>query len=141
MTDWDPYTILWLPHDPHLTGPQVLHGYLRRMNWMYRTTPDQERWPVQAARIGAACWALRTRARRRQILADLAIRSNKLRAYGHPDLSAVADESLTPLLGTNLTLEEACDRRALEREAAALRLERAQLRRNRPGPRRHGPRR
>jgi hypothetical protein len=126
MTGWDPYQILWLPHEPDLTGWQVLRGYIRRMNWMYRTTPDREQWHAQAARIGAACWTLRTRARRRQLLADLAIRSNELRTYAHPEINAMADELLTPLLGTDLTLGEACDLRALEREEAALRLERTQ---------------
>ena len=126
MTCWDPYQILWLPHDPHLTGWQVLRAYIRRMNSMYRTTQGREQWPGQAARIGAACWAMRTRARRREILADLAVQPGWLGTYAHPDVTAMADRLLTPLLGGHYTLEEACDLRALEREAAALRLERAE---------------
>ncbi len=103
---------------------------------MYRTTPDREQWPSEAARIGTACWALRTRARRRAILADLAVQPGPLRSYAHPNVAAMADRLLTPLLGSDYTLEEACDLRALEREAAALRLERAQAgqpRRRPPG--------
>jgi hypothetical protein len=130
MTSWDPYQVLWLPHDPDLTGWQVLRGYVRRMNWMYRTTPDRERWSRQASRIGRACWVLRTRACRRGILADLAVQPGWLRSYAHPDVTVMADAQLTPVRGGH-TLEEACDMRALEREAAALRLERAATRQRR----------
>jgi hypothetical protein len=45
----------------------------------------------------------------------------------------MADALLTPLLSSEHTLVGACDVRALEREAAALRLERAQ-----DGKPRHG---
>jgi len=134
MTGWDPYQILWLEHDPHLTGWQVLHAYVRRMNWMYRSTRDQEQWPSQASQIRHAAWVLRTRAHRHRILADLAIQSGWPRTYAHPDVAVMANSLLTPLLGADLTLEEACDLRALEREAAALRLERAQAGRWRHGP-------
>ena len=51
MTGWDPYQILWLYHDPHLTGWDVLRAYHRRMNWMYRTTQDQEQWPSQVSQV------------------------------------------------------------------------------------------
>jgi hypothetical protein len=106
------------------------------LNVMYRTTPDHEQWPGQASRIGRACSVLRTGARRRQILADLAVQPGWLRSYAHPDVTAMADALLTPLLSSDHTLEEACDLRALEREAAALRLERAQA--GRPRGRRPG---
>jgi hypothetical protein len=57
---------------------------------------------------------------------DLAVQPDWLRIHAHPDITALADALLTPLLGGDHTLEEACDLRALEREAAALRLEREQ---------------
>jgi hypothetical protein len=85
----------------------------------------REQWSAEAARISAAYRVLRTRVRRRLVLTDLAIRSNWLRTCAHPDVRAMADAQITSLVGTDLTLEEACDRRALEYEAAALRLERA----------------
>ena len=77
---------------------------------------------------------MRTRARRRRILADLAMQSGWPRAYAHPDVAALVEMMLTPLLGEDHTLEEACDLRALEREAAALRLERVQSRQRRGRP-------
>jgi hypothetical protein len=74
---------------------------------------------LEAARIGAACRALRTRGQRHRILADLAVQPGCWWAIDHPDVRAMAGALLTPLIGGGLSLEEACDRRALEREAAA----------------------
>jgi len=48
----------------------------------------------------------------------------------------MADGLLTPLLGSDYSLDEVCDLRALEREAAVLRLERAQAGQPRRKPRR-----
>jgi hypothetical protein len=124
VAGWDPYLILWLPHDPRVTTWQVVRAYARRMNSMYATT-SHEQWPGEAARIGAACRVLCTRSRRRQMLADLAVQPGCQWAFDHPGVRVMAEALLTPLIGGGLSLEEACDRRALEREAAALRLERA----------------
>jgi hypothetical protein len=58
------------------------------------------------------------------MLADLAAQRGLLDFLLEPDVcAALADTVLTPLRGP-VGLDEACDRRALEREAALMRLER-----------------
>jgi hypothetical protein len=71
MRSWDPFEVLWLPHDPDLSGWQVVQAYVRRMNQMYAVVADPARWPAEAVRLRRAAWALRTPGRRRQVLADL----------------------------------------------------------------------
>lgn len=123
VTTWDPFQTLWLPHDATLPGRQVLRAYLRRMDIMYRTVRDPEQWPREAERLWRAAWALRTRKQRRQVLADLAVQPGLLAGLGFdPQRAALAGELLTPLFN-EAGLDETCDRRALEREAALMRLE------------------
>ena len=123
MTIWDPYLILWLPHDADLKGRQVLAAYSRRLNFMYRVVDDPRTWPADAEKIGRAAWALRTRRRRRQVLADLVVQPGLLSGLGYdPARSVLADALLTPL-ASEIGLDQACDRRALERQAAQMRLE------------------
>jgi hypothetical protein len=123
MAVWDPFQVLWLPHDTTLSSWQVLRAYLRRMDIMYRTVPDRDSWPGEAERIRRAAWALRTPAQRRQVLGDLAAQPSLLAGLGFdPGRAALAGALLTPLSG-EAGLDEACDRRALEREAARMRLE------------------
>jgi hypothetical protein len=45
--------------------------------------------------------------RRCAILADLAVQPGWLRTYAYPDLTAMADRLITPLLGRDHTLEKA----------------------------------
>jgi hypothetical protein len=121
---WDPFAVLWLPHEPVLQPWRLLRAYVRRMNIMHLTVPDPELWPGEADRISHAAWALRTQRRRREILADLEAQRGLLDFLLEPEVrAALADTVLTPLRGQG-GLEEACDRRALEREAALMRLER-----------------
>lgn len=123
VTVWDPFETLWLPHDARISGWVVLVAYIRRMEHMYRVTADPQRWPAEAEKISRAAWALRTGLRRRQILADLAVQPGLLSGLGFDRGRAeLADGLLTPLAGA-ADLEKACDRRALEREAARMRLE------------------
>jgi hypothetical protein len=117
MTVWDPFDILWLPHDPELTGWRVLRAYVRRMNHMYAVVTDPARWPTEAERLRRAARALRTPARRRQVLADLVLQRSLAGLGFDPRRAALADALLTPFTGA-CDHEEALDRRALEREAA-----------------------
>ncbi len=111
---WDPFAVLWLPHEPVLPQWRLLRAYVRRMNIMYLTVPDPESWPGEADRISYAARALRTQRRRREILADLAAQRGLLDFLLEPEVrAALADAVLTPLRG-QVGLEEACDRRALE---------------------------
>jgi hypothetical protein len=67
VTPWDPFAVLWLPHEPVLPPWRWLPAYVPRMNIMYLTVPDPELWPGEADRISRAAWALRTQRRRREI--------------------------------------------------------------------------
>ena len=122
MMVWDPFDVLWLPHDPHLTGWRVLQAYVRRMNQMYGVVSDPERWPAEVVRLRRAAWALRTPGRRRQVLGDLMLQRSVAGLDFDPRRAALAEALLTPLTGVS-DFEQALDRRALEREAAAMRLE------------------
>ncbi len=98
MAAWDPFAVLWLPHDASLSSGQVLRAYLRRMNIMYRTVQDPQRWPAEADRIRRCAWALRTRCQRRQVLADLAVQRGQLAGLGYdPERAALAGALLTAL--------------------------------------------
>jgi hypothetical protein len=123
MMAWDPFDALWLPHDPHLTGWRVLRAYVRRMNQMYRVVTDPARWQAEAVRLRRAAWTLRTPGRRRQVLGDLILQRSVAGLGFDPRRAALAEALLTPLTGVT-DFEQALDRRALEREAAAMRLER-----------------
>jgi hypothetical protein len=120
-TAWDPFEVVWLPHDARLSGWEVLCGYARRMRVMYLTVHDHSRWPVEAAQFRRAAWALCTPRRRRQAIADLLVQPGMPRWLQlDPERAALHDALLSPLAGG---LDEALDRRALEREAALMRLE------------------
>jgi hypothetical protein len=121
VTAWDPFEVLWLPHEARVPEGDVLRGYARRMRVMYLTVHDHSRWPAEAARFRRALWALCTPRRRRQVIADLLVQPGmppwlKL----DPEPAALHDALLSPLTGG---LDDALDRRALEREAALMRLE------------------
>jgi hypothetical protein len=68
-----------LPHDPQLTGGQVLQAYVRRMNHTYMVITDPARWPAEAERLRRSAWAPRTAGRRCQVLGDLMLQ----RAWGY----------------------------------------------------------
>ena len=123
MMVWDPFDVLWLPHDPHLTGWRVLQAYVRRMNQMYGTVTDRPRWPAEVVGLRRAAWALRTAGRRRQVLGDLMLQRSLTGLGFDPCRAGLAEALLSSLTGVS-DFEEALDRRALEREAAAVRLER-----------------
>jgi hypothetical protein len=99
-----------------------LQAYVRRMNQMYRVMTDPARWPAEAERLRRSAWALRTPGRRRQVLGDLMLQRALGLLGSDPCLAALAEALLTPLTGAT-DMDEALDRRALEREAAAMRLE------------------
>lgn len=71
-----------------------------------------------------AYWVVRSRSQRCQVLADLAVQPGWWRTFMQPDVMAMADAVLPPF-SDDLELMETCDVRALAREPAALRLERA----------------
>jgi hypothetical protein len=123
---WDPFLILCVDHDPGLGWWRVWRAYRIRLR-RTRLVVDERKRARDAHRVRGAYRALRTRARRRQILADLVVQPGWLwRAVAHPDVAALADVALLPLdISGEGGLIGACDRRALAREAAALRLERA----------------
>jgi hypothetical protein len=79
-------------------------------------------------RVRVAWLAVRTVEQRRRVLADLAVQPGWLwHAVAHPGVVALAAARLPPLESSGEGgLTGACDRRALAREAAALRLERAE---------------
>ena len=133
MAVWDPFAVLWLPHDAQLSGWDVVRGYERRMKIMRLTIEDRERWPGEVARFRRAVWALRTRRQRRQVLGDLLVQPDMPRWLREdPERKALVDALLSPLTGD---LDDAYDRRALECEAALMRLEcRAAGRRPWPPP-------
>jgi len=85
---WDPFAVLWLPHEPVLPPWRLLRAYVRRMNIMHLTVPDPELWPGEADRISHAAWALRTQRRRREILADLAAQRGLLDFLLEPEVRA-----------------------------------------------------
>jgi hypothetical protein len=96
-----------------------------------RLVQDKYTQAMEAQRVRAAYRALRTRAQRQQILTDLAVQPGWLwRTVAHLDVAVLADAALPPLDPSAPAggLIEACDRRALAREAAALRLERTEAR-------------
>jgi hypothetical protein len=122
---YDPFKVLWLPHDPELNGWQLLRGYLHRRRVVSRWIRDRSWWPGEARAVRRAVLALATRARRRAVLADLAVQHGLLGGLGyHPGRQALADALLTPLINDECSFDEALDRRALERQAAVVRLER-----------------
>ncbi len=121
MAVWDPFAALWLPHDARLSGWDVVRGYGRRVKMMRLANLDRERWPDEVARFRRAAWALRTRRQRRQVLGDLLVQPHMPRWLRlDPERKALVDALLSPPAGD---LDHACDRRALEREAALMRLE------------------
>jgi hypothetical protein len=73
MAVWDPFAVLWLPHDVRLSGWEVVRGYGRRVKMMRLTNVDRERWPGEVARFRRAAWARRQRRQRRQVLGDLLV--------------------------------------------------------------------
>ena len=123
-----------MDHDPGVRWLRVWRAYRVVMRRVYRMRREDYARAVEARRVQVAYRALRTRAQRREILTDLAVQPGWLwRTVAHPELVALADAALPPLPpygpfddGPALDLMEACDRRALVREAAALRLERAE---------------
>jgi hypothetical protein len=123
---WDPFNVLCLPHDPAVGWLRVWRAYRVRLRRVWRVRGGDER-AVQAHRVRVAYQAVRTRERRCQVLADLAVQPGWWRTFTDPDVIALAEAALPPLLPAPgvVGLVEACDRRALAREAAALRLERA----------------
>jgi hypothetical protein len=125
---WDPFLILCVDHDPGLGRWRVWRAYRARLR-RTRLVLDEHRRAIEVQRVRAAYRALRTRARRRQILSDLVVQPGWLwRTVAHPDVAPLADAALPPLeLSGEGGLIGACDRRALAREAAALRLERAEM--------------
>lgn len=125
MARWDPFLILCLDHDPGRGWWQVWRAYRIRLLQTRLILGEHER-AVQAQRVRTAYQALRARAQRRQILADLVVQPGWLwRPVAHPDVAALAEAALPPLDPSGEGgLVGACDRRALAREAAALRLER-----------------
>jgi hypothetical protein len=133
VTVWDPFLVLWLPHDARLSDWDVLQGYERKIEIIRLTEHDRKRWAENAVSLGRAAWALRTLSQRRQVLADLLVQPGMPRWLRlDPERAALHDALLSPLTGD---LDEALDRRALEREAALIRLEcRAAGRRPWPPP-------
>jgi hypothetical protein len=124
---WDPFLILCVDHDPGLGWWRVWRAYRVRLR-RTRLILDERKRAMEERRVRTAYQVLRTRARRQQILADLAVQSGWLwRTVAHPDIATLADAALPPLEPSDESgLIESCDRRALAREAAALRLERAE---------------
>jgi hypothetical protein len=125
---WDSFNILCIDHDPQLRSWRVWRAYRVRLRRVWGIRDDYRR-AVEARRVKTAYRAVRTRALRRRMLADLAVQPGWLwRAFTHPQVVAMADAALPPLPphDKDLGLIEVCDRRALIRDAAALRLERAQ---------------
>ena len=74
-TAWDPFEMLWLPHDARLSDWDVLQGDERQIRVMRQTEHDHNRWPEEAVRFGRAAWALRPLRQRRQVLGDLRVPS------------------------------------------------------------------
>jgi hypothetical protein len=124
---WDPFVVLCLPHDPSLGWWPVRRAYWRRLRLAARTE-DDERRAVEAHRVKVAYRVLRSQERRDQVLVDLAIQPGWWASLGltYPDVAAKAEAALPPLWDGEGGLELALDRRALERDRAALRLERAE---------------
>jgi hypothetical protein len=94
---WDPFLILCVDHDPDLGWWRVWRAYRVRLR-RTRLVLDEYQRALEAQRVWAAYRALRTRAQRRQILADLVVQPGWLwRAVAHPDVAALADAALPPL--------------------------------------------
>lgn len=122
---WDPFVVLWLPHDPSLGWWAVRRAYWRRLSLAARIG-DDERRAVEGHRVKVAFRVLRVRERREQVLVDLAVQPGWWQSLTHVDVAAKAEAMLPPLWDSEAGVELALDRRALERDRAALRLERAE---------------
>lgn len=105
---------------------------MRRAYWKWLRLAgrigDAEQRAVEAHRVRVAYRVLRVRVRERreQVLVDLALQPGWWQSVTHEEVAAKAEAMLPPLWGTAGGLELALDRRALERDRAALRLERAE---------------
>src|SRR5215510_12787370 len=97
---WDPFAVLWLPHDARLPDREVLRAYERRIGIMRLTVHDHKRWPEEVTRLTRAAWALRTPPQRREVLADLLVQPGMPRwLRSDPERAALHDALLSPLTG------------------------------------------
>jgi hypothetical protein len=131
---WDPFVVLWLDHHLEVSDRVVRAARRARLREVWRWHRDPFERAVAARRVNVAYWALRTAGLRRRVLTDMAVQTGAWDwFYMRPEVRALANAALPPMFAGDgpgydpgLPPQEVWDRRALVRETAALRLERAE---------------